>query len=80
MKRVRNRKEGKLLTQPGDLRHADGGSDGGIRGRGGCRWIEYLAVKGVGAFALATGDPRRSTEGRKMTRSRIFAAHASYMI
>ena len=35
-------------------------------GRGGCRWIENITVKGVGALALADGDPRRSTESRKM--------------
>ena len=34
-------------------------------GRRGCRWIEDLAVKGVGAFALVDGDQRRSTERRK---------------
>jgi len=46
------------LSMPsGNLRRADGDSDGGVRGRGGCRWIEYLAVKGVGAFALVDGDP-----------------------
>jgi len=28
----------------------------------GCRWIEELTVKGVGAFALANGDQRRPTE------------------
>jgi len=48
MKREINRKGGKLLTQPGDLRHADGGSDGGVRDRGGCRWVEHLTMKGVG--------------------------------
>ena len=36
----------------------DGGSGGG---RGGYRWIEHLTVKGVSAFALVDGDPRRPT-------------------
>ena len=54
------------------MRHADGGSDGGVRVRGGCRWIEEFTVKGVGAFALADGDQRRLTGTRKMAR-RIFS-------
>jgi len=41
------------------------------RGPRGCRWIEEFAVKGVGAFALVDGDPRRSTESRKTARSKI---------
>ena len=49
----------------------DGGSGGGVRGREGCRWIKNIAVKGVGAFALADGDPRRSTESQKMARRKV---------
>ena len=66
MKWERNRKRGKLLKQRGDLRRTNGGSGGGVWGRGGCRWIEEFTVKGVGAFALVDGDPRRLTESRKM--------------
>ena len=47
------------------------GTDGGVRGHGGCRWIEHLAVKGVGAFALVDGDPRRSAESQKTARSKV---------
>ena len=52
----------------GDLWRADGGSGRGVGGRGGCR----LTVKGMGAFALANGDPRRHAESRKMARSKIY--------
>ena len=67
--------EGNSSMPSGKLRHTDGGSDGGVGGRGGYRWIEDIAVKGVSAFALAYGDPRRLTESRKMARSKISPAH-----
>jgi len=54
-----------------DLWRTDGGSGWGVGDRGGRRWIEEFAAKGVGAFALADGDPRRSTESRKMARRKI---------
>ena len=43
------------------MRRTDGGSNGGVRGRGGCRWIEQLAVKGVGCVRARR---RRSTASR----------------
>jgi len=43
------------------LRRADGGSDGGVRGREECRWIEQLAEKGVGC---ARARRRRSMASR----------------
>ena len=52
-----------------NLRRTDGGSDGGVRGRGGCRWIEQLAVKGVGCVrarrrrsTASRGEPENSSE------------------
>ena len=53
-------REKEKLTLRGELRRTDGGSNGSVGGRGGGRWIEHVAVKGVGAFALADGDPRRA--------------------
>ena len=53
--------EGNSSMPSGNLRRADGGSDGGVRGRGGCRWIEQLAAKGVGC---ARARRRRSTASR----------------
>ena len=53
----------------GNLRRADGGSDGGVRDRGGCRWIEQLAVKGVGCvralrrrLTATRGEPENGSE------------------
>jgi len=66
MKWERNRKRGELLKPRGDLRRTDGGFGGGVGGRGGGHWIEDIAVKGVGKFALAYGDPRRPTGSQKM--------------
>jgi len=67
--------EGNSSMPSGNLRRADGGSDGDVRGREGCRWIEHIAVKGVDTFALANGDPPRHAKSRKTARRKISPTH-----